>query len=37
VRLPAAASRALDAEAARLTAWLAGFLVRSVYRSPAMA
>lgn len=28
--------RTLDAEAARLTAWLDGFRVNSVYRSPAM-
>lgn len=32
----AAARRALDAEAARLTAWLGGFRVPSVYASPAM-
>ncbi|MEV0132779.1 winged helix DNA-binding domain-containing protein [Dactylosporangium sp. NPDC050688] len=34
--VPAAARRALDAEAARLTEWCAGFRVPSVYRSPAM-
>ena len=32
----AAARRALDVEAARLTEWCAGFRVPSVYRSPAM-
>jgi hypothetical protein len=32
----AAARRALDDEAARLTTWLAGFRVPTVYRSPAM-
>ena len=32
----AAERRALDAEAARLTAWLDGFRVPMVYRSPAM-
>jgi hypothetical protein len=31
------AGRALDAEADRLTAWLGGFRVPMVYRSPAMA
>jgi hypothetical protein len=35
-RVPARARRALDAEAARLTAWLAGVRVGTVYRSPAM-
>jgi hypothetical protein len=34
--VPAAARRCLDAEAARLTAWLGGFRVPSLYRSPAM-
>ncbi|MFC5003202.1 winged helix DNA-binding domain-containing protein [Dactylosporangium cerinum] len=34
--VPAAARRALDAEASRLTAWLDGFRVPSVYHSPAM-
>jgi hypothetical protein len=32
----AGARRALDAEASRLTAWLSGFRVPSVYSSPAM-
>ena len=35
-RVPARARRALDAEAARLTAWLGGVRVGTVYRSPAM-
>ncbi|WP_306204954.1 winged helix DNA-binding domain-containing protein [Actinoplanes sp. RD1] len=35
-RVSARARRALDDEAARLTAWLAGFRVPSVYASPAM-
>jgi hypothetical protein len=35
-RVPAGAGRALDAEAARLTAWLGGVRVGTVYRSPAM-
>lgn len=35
-RVPARTRRALDAEAARLTAWLGGLRVSSVYRSPAM-
>ncbi len=34
--LPPAARRALDAEADRLTAWLDGVVVGSVYASPAM-
>ncbi|GGM57505.1 winged helix DNA-binding domain-containing protein [Dactylosporangium sucinum] len=34
--VPAAARRALDDEAARLTAWLAGFRVPTAYLSPAM-
>jgi hypothetical protein len=34
--VPAGARRALDAEAARLTAWAGGFRVPSVYKSPAM-
>lgn len=34
--VPASTRRALDAEAARLTAWLAGQRVSTVYRSPAM-
>ncbi len=34
--VPAAALRRLDGEAARLTAWLDGFRVGSVYSSPAM-
>lgn len=34
--VPARSRTALDAEAARLTAWLGGFRVPSVYRSPAM-
>ncbi|HKN97232.1 MAG TPA: winged helix DNA-binding domain-containing protein [Pseudonocardiaceae bacterium] len=34
--VPAATGRALDAEAERLTAWLGGLRVRSVYSSPAM-
>ncbi len=33
-RLPPAAERALAAEAARLTAWLAGDVVRTIYQSP---
>ena len=33
--LPAAARRALDAEAARLTAWLGGEVVGTIYTSPA--
>ena len=35
-RVSARARRALDAEAARLTAWLGGVRVGTVYRSPAM-
>jgi hypothetical protein len=35
-RLPARARRALDAEAARLTDWLDGIRVGTIYRSPAM-
>ncbi|HKN99104.1 MAG TPA: winged helix DNA-binding domain-containing protein [Pseudonocardiaceae bacterium] len=35
-RVTARTRRALDAEAARLTAWLAGLRIASVYRSPAM-
>ncbi|WP_305785533.1 winged helix DNA-binding domain-containing protein [Symbioplanes lichenis] len=35
-RVSARARRALDDEAARLTAWLAGFRVPSLYGSPAM-
>ena len=35
-QVPAAATRALDAEAARLTAWLGGVRVGTVYPSPAM-
>ena len=35
--VPAEGRRALDVEAARLTEWLGGFRVPSVYRSPAMA
>jgi hypothetical protein len=35
--VPAAARRALDAEAARLTGWLGGFRVPTLYRSPATA
>ncbi|MEU8229161.1 winged helix DNA-binding domain-containing protein [Actinoplanes sp. NPDC048967] len=34
--VPAAARRLLNAEAARLTAWLGGFRVPSLYKSPAM-
>lgn len=34
--VPAARRRALDAEAERLTAWLDGFRVPTVYKSPAM-
>lgn len=34
--VPAAARRALDAEAARLTDWLDGLRVPTVYKSPAM-
>ncbi len=34
--VPARARRALDAEAARLTDWLAGLRVPTVYKSPAM-
>lgn len=33
-RLPTQASRALEAEAARLTDWLAGDVVKSIYQSP---
>lgn len=35
-RVPSAARRALDAEAARLTAWLGGVRIGTVYPSPAM-
>lgn len=35
-RVPAPARRALDAEAARLTAWLGGVRIGTVYPSPAM-
>jgi hypothetical protein len=35
-KVPAATGRALDAEAARLTAWLGGFRVPTLYQSPAM-
>ncbi|HEY6746241.1 MAG TPA: winged helix DNA-binding domain-containing protein [Mycobacteriales bacterium] len=35
-RVPARARRALDAEAARLTDWLGGLRIGSVYSSPAM-
>ena len=35
--VPADARRALNTEASRLTEWLGGFRVPSVYRSPAMA
>jgi Winged helix DNA-binding domain len=35
-RVPARARRALDAEAARLTGWLGGLRIGSVYSSPAM-
>lgn len=35
-RVPARAQRALDAEAARLTDWLGGLRIGSVYSSPAM-
>jgi winged helix DNA-binding protein len=35
-RVPARARRALDAEAARLTEWLGGLRIGSVYSSPAM-
>jgi hypothetical protein len=35
-RVPAAATRALGAEAERLTAWLDGVRVSTVYPSPAM-
>ncbi|HEX3592320.1 MAG TPA: winged helix DNA-binding domain-containing protein [Pseudonocardiaceae bacterium] len=35
-RVPARTCRALDAEATRLTAWLGGLRIGSVYRSPAM-
>jgi hypothetical protein len=35
-QVSAAERRALDAEAARLTAWLGGFRVSSVYASAAM-
>ena len=34
--LPAVARRALDREAARLTEWLDGDVVRSVYTAPAV-
>jgi hypothetical protein len=35
-KVPARSRKALDAEAERLTAWLGGFRVGSVYSSPAM-
>jgi hypothetical protein len=35
-KVSAAARRSLDADAARLTEWLGGFRVGSVYASPAM-